>query len=105
VTYDAAEVQERGDPRGLGSPPDGTYLDRTPGAPLQSRRPCESFRSGLRLLAQTAQFGLHFEYVPAPKLLTRWNEAPGENVQGDASVRTLPDVQFLPLAHCVTVSS
>jgi transitional endoplasmic reticulum ATPase len=28
------------------------------------------------------EFGLHFEYVSAPKLLTRWIGATGENIQG-----------------------
>ena len=32
--------------------------------------------------ATAGEFGLHFEYVSAPKLLTRWIGATGENIQG-----------------------
>ena len=32
--------------------------------------------------ATAGEFGLHFEYVSAPKLVTRWIGATGENIQG-----------------------
>jgi len=32
--------------------------------------------------ATAGEFGLHFQYVSAPKLLTRWIGATGENIQG-----------------------
>jgi transitional endoplasmic reticulum ATPase len=32
--------------------------------------------------ATAGEFGLHFEYVSSPKLLTRWIGATGENIQG-----------------------
>jgi transitional endoplasmic reticulum ATPase len=32
--------------------------------------------------ATAGEFGLHFEYVSAPKLMTRWIGATGENIQG-----------------------
>jgi transitional endoplasmic reticulum ATPase len=32
--------------------------------------------------ATAGEFGMHFEYVSAPKLLTRWIGATGENIQG-----------------------
>ncbi len=32
--------------------------------------------------ATAGEFGLHFEYVSAPKLLTRWIGVTGENIQG-----------------------
>src|SRR5271157_377354 len=32
--------------------------------------------------ATAGEFGLHFEYISAPKLLTRWIGATGENIQG-----------------------
>jgi transitional endoplasmic reticulum ATPase len=40
--------------------------------------------TGKTFLARTTagEFGLHFEYVSAPKLLTRWIGATGENIQG-----------------------
>src|SRR5271165_5672078 len=40
--------------------------------------------TGKTFLARAAagEFGLHFEYVSAPKLLTRWIGATGENIQG-----------------------
>ena len=32
--------------------------------------------------ATAGEFGMHFEYISAPKLLTRWIGATGENIQG-----------------------
>src|SRR5664279_2351274 len=49
-----------------GSPSDGTYLDRAPGASLQSGRACETVRSGFRLLAQTVQLPDHDARQTAP---------------------------------------
>src|SRR5271166_5178848 len=35
-----------------------------------------------QLRQDTGEFGLHFEYISAPQLLTRWIGATGENIQG-----------------------
>ena len=48
---------------------------------ILSIRPARN-RKNFLARATAGEFGLHFEYVSAPKLLNRWIGATGENIQG-----------------------